>query len=48
MENSLLAKIPADELSRLRPHLEPVELPYMQVLTEPDQPITTFISRQAA
>lgn len=40
MENNLLAKIPASELDRLRPHLQPTDLAYMQVLSEPDEPIT--------
>jgi CRP-like cAMP-binding protein len=39
MENKLLAKIPAKELDRLRPLLQAVELPYMKVLSEPDEPI---------
>jgi CRP-like cAMP-binding protein len=39
MENKLLAKIPAEELHRLQPHLKEVELPHMLVLSEPDQRI---------
>ncbi|WP_458757631.1 Crp/Fnr family transcriptional regulator [Afipia sp. TerB] len=40
MENKLLAKIPAEELNLVRPHLREVELRYMQVLSEPDEPIS--------
>lgn len=39
MKNKLLAKIPSEELDRLRPHLQEVELAYSQVLSEPDEPI---------
>ena len=40
MDNKLLAKVPADELKRLQPHLHEVRLEYMQVLSEPDESIT--------
>lgn len=40
MENRLLAKIPASELDRIRSYLQPVDLAYMQILSEPDEPIT--------
>jgi CRP-like cAMP-binding protein len=40
LENRLLAKIPAEELDRLRLHLQSTDLAYMQVLSEPGEPIT--------
>ena len=40
MDNKLLAKVPADEMRHLQPHLHEVQLQYMQVLSEPDEPIT--------
>jgi CRP-like cAMP-binding protein len=40
MDNKLLAKVPADELKRLQPHLHEVRLEYMQVLSEPDESIS--------
>jgi CRP-like cAMP-binding protein len=40
MENKLLAKIPPDELNRLRPYLQQSELHYTQVLSEPDEVIS--------
>lgn len=38
--NRLLAALPAEDLRRLRPHLEPVALPQRKVLFEPDQRLT--------
>ncbi|MGY3449274.1 Crp/Fnr family transcriptional regulator [Bradyrhizobium sp. USDA 4353] len=40
MENRLLARVPAEEFAFLRPHLQKTHLNYMQVLSEPDEPIT--------
>jgi len=37
--NRLLASLPAAELARLEPHLEPVTLPVSRVLYDPDAPI---------
>jgi CRP-like cAMP-binding protein len=39
--NRLLAALPADDLARLRPRFEAVELPFRQVLHEPGKPITS-------
>ena len=39
IRNRLLAALPPDSLARLRPKLEPVELPYGQSLYLPDSPI---------
>jgi CRP-like cAMP-binding protein len=39
--NRLLAALPADDLARLRPRLEAVELPFRQVLHAPGKPITS-------
>jgi CRP-like cAMP-binding protein len=39
MKNRLLAKIPAAELDRLRPHLKQTDLPFMTVIQELDVPI---------
>ncbi len=46
--NRLLATLPAEELARLRPCLEPVEFSLREVLYMPDQPITAVYSRKAA
>ena len=40
MDNKLLAKVPADEMKLVQLHLHEVPLQYMQVLSEPDEPIT--------
>ena len=37
--NQLLMALPAQDLRRLRPHLEPVTLPHRKILYEPDQPL---------
>lgn len=37
--NRLLADLPAEDLARLRRHLEPVTLPHRLVLSKPDVPI---------
>jgi CRP-like cAMP-binding protein len=39
--NRLLAALPADDLARLWPRLEAVELPFRQVLHAPGKPITS-------
>jgi CRP-like cAMP-binding protein len=45
VSNLFLASLPPEELDRLRPHLEPVNLPLRQILYEMGQPIEhcTFI-----
>jgi CRP-like cAMP-binding protein len=40
MDNKLLAKLPERELDLIKPHLQSVDLRYMQVLAEADEPIT--------
>jgi len=40
VRNRLLAALPPKSFARLRPFLEPVDLPVRQVLTEPDRPTT--------
>lgn len=37
--NQILASLPADELARLEPFLERIEMDLLQVVIEPDQPI---------
>ncbi|KQT46520.1 CarD family transcriptional regulator [Methylobacterium sp. Leaf456] len=39
-QNRLLARLGANDLALLQPHLEPVDLPVGLVVIEPDQPIT--------
>jgi CRP-like cAMP-binding protein len=45
--NQLLAALPPDDLDRLRARLEPVQLPFRQVLHRPEEPITAvhFVER---
>jgi CRP-like cAMP-binding protein len=38
--NRILAALPVDELDRIRPALEPVDLPLRQVISDPNRPIT--------
>jgi len=37
--NRILAALPADELERIQPRMEPVELPLRKVLIDPNRPI---------
>ena len=39
--NRLLAQIPLEDYERLRPHLQPVPLPYKTVLYKPNKPINS-------
>jgi len=42
VDNKLLARLPAEELKLIQPHLQAVELHYGQVVAEADEPITSM------